>query len=774
MRFVLAAILSLALCATALAAPKPGDPIAEVRVRGNLRVETPKILSVLKTAATKPFNPETVRQDLRAIYGMGWFADAVVEYDEEGRITFVVLERPSLRKWELAENDVVKPEDAKEKVKIETGEILKESAAESAAEQIRALYREKGYYLADVKYELVPVESGKNQVDLVFRVDPREKVRIRRIHLAGVPEDDMYGIQKNMLMGEESAWSWLTDSGAFKRAELSRDVEWIRVFYMNRGHAKVEMGEPIVQVTPDLRHIEITIPVEPGRKYNIGEITFTGDSQFGREKLFETSKIKRGELFKAETMRVAMDEIETLHADEGYAFCQVVPKPKNFTEDGLVDLEFEIRKGEVYTVGRIEATGNDYTRDRIIRREMRLSEGDKYSRTLLRKSDRNLKRLGFFKTATIAETRRPSEPVVDLNVNVEEQMTGSFSLGAGYSSAENFMFMGSISKNNVFGYGYQLRGDVSFSTVRQSYSITFNNPRLFDTDIFTGMDVYKTSTEYTEYSRESIGFRVKLGTAIAEDWHARLSYTWDQSEMFGVCTYAENQAGACDNPASVLVQEQDGLTITSSLTPSISYDSRDNYLDPLEGHLASFSTEWAGGVLGGDAEYLRFNFDTRQHFPIYDVSSLMFRARVGYITSIGDKDVPVYERFSLGGINTLRGFSNRSIGPKDEGVKDPVTGEYTRPPSGEVVGGNKQFIGNVEYVFPIFPDIKLKGVLFYDTGNSWGEKEEWFSTVLRDSAGYGIRWFSPIGPLRLEYGKNLHRRDGERDAQWEFLIGGYF
>lgn len=753
-------LIALMLAATSLAAaPAPGDPVKEVRVRGNLRVETPKILTVVRTVPNAPYNPELVRQDIRAIYNLGYFSDAVVEYDEEGRITYVVLERPSLRKWELAENDIVKAADAKEKVKIETGEILKEGIAEDGAEQIRALYREKGYYLAQVDFELVQVEGGKNQVDLVYRVDAREKVRIRHIHLPGVDQSEMYAINKNMMMGEESGWSWLTDSGAFKRQELSRDAEWIRVHYLNSGYARVVVGEPIVQVTPDLRHIEITIPVEPGRKYNVGEITFTGDSQFSKEKLLETSGVKKGELFKAETIRLAMDDLETLHADEGYAYCVVNPKPKNFTDDGFVDLEFEVRKGDIYTVGRIEATGNDYTRDRIIRREMRIAEGEQYSRTKLRKSDRGLKRLGFFKTAAIAETKRPNEAVVDLNVSVEEQMTGSFTAGAGYSSEENFMFMGSISKNNVLGYGYQLRGDVSFSTVRQSYSITFNNPRLFDSDVFTGMDIYKTSTEYSEYSKESIGFRAKLGTSIAEDWHVRLTYAWDQSEMFGVCTDEEYAAGTCDSPASRLVQEQDGLVITSSLTPMISFDSRDNFMDPLEGVMTSLSIDWAGGPLGGDASYVRMNFDAREHFKLAEVTTLMVRGRVGYITSYGGDDIPVYERFALGGINTIRGFYNHSIGPEDED---------------EVIGGNKDFIGNVEYIFPIFPDIKLKGVLFYDTGNAWDEDEHWFSSSLRDSAGYGIRWFSPVGPLRLEYGKNLHPREGERGAQWEFLIGGYF
>lgn len=768
-------VLLVMIAATAAAAPPaPGTAVREVRIRGNLRVETDKVMSIIQTKAGSGYSPDVIRNDIRTIYSTGYFSDVLVEYDEEGRVIFALLERPSVRKWELAENDVLKFDDLKDKIKIDPAEILREGVADEAVSTIKELFMQKGYYLARVDYELIPVEGSKNQVDVKFNVEPREKVRIRHIFLPGASEEDARLAKKGMMLSERSVWSWLTDSASFKRQELARDAEWLRLFYLNKGYAQVEVEQPLVQVTQDLRNIEITIQVDPGRIYNLGKLTFTGADDYSQKELLEESQMEPGSLFTADAMRKAVEALEAKYADHGYAFAKVIPRPVNFTDDGLVDLDFTIRKGDIYRIGRIETSGNDYTRDRVIRRDVKLAEGDLYNRSELKKSDRALKRLGFFKNVIINESKREDAPVVDINVNVEEQMTGAFSAGAGYSSADGFMLMGSVSKANLFGYGYQIRGDVGFSETKQSYSISFNNPRLYDTSIFTGFDVYRTTTKYTEYDKNSVGFRLKVGSQLTDDWHVRLTYSWDKSELIGVCTYEEYARGECEVPASILVQEQDGSTFTSSLTPMISYDSRDNFLDPVSGHYTVGTVEWAGGMLGGDTAFVKYNLDSRQHFPIKDVTSFMVRGRAGLVEKVAGEPIPVYERFALGGINSIRGLDARSVGPLDKGVVDPVTGETIRPSSGEVVGGTKYFVFNAEYVFPILAEAKLKGVVFYDAGNCWDEEEEWFETKMRDSVGGGIRWFSPVGPLRLEWGYNLHPKDTERRSQWEFLIGGYF
>ncbi len=768
-----AVLLFLAASAQAFE-PKPGDPVNEVRIRGNLRVETEKVMSVLGTVKGGKYDPDMIRRDISAIYSLGYFADVIVEYDEEGKVTFVVLERPSVRKWELQENDVIKQDDLKDKVKIDPAEILHEGQAEDAVKTIKQLFMEKGYYLARVDYELTPVEGSKNQVDLLFHAEPREKVRIRHINVAGASDQDSEKLKKNMALSERSIWSWITDTASFKRPELARDAEWVRYYYLNKGYAQVDVGDPIVQVAQDLKNIEITIQVTTGRVYNLGAITFVGAEDRTREELLKTSELIPGALFSADSMRNAVEKIEALYADHGYAYARANPRPKRFTDDGLVDMEFYIVKGEIYHIGRIEASGNNYTRDRVIRRDIKLAEGDLYNRSELRRSDRALKRAGFFKNVSINETKRDDVKLVDLTVDVEETMTGSFSAGAGYSSADGAMLMGSISKANLFGYGYQAKADVALSQKKQSYSITFNNPRIFDSPIYTGFDVYRTSTKYSEYEKFSVGFDLKLGSMITDDWSVRLTYAWDHSDLTGVCTYDEYARGECSYPASVLVQEQAGKLITSSITPMISYDSRDNYLDPVSGHYTYATVEYAGGVLGGDAAFLKYNLDSRQHIPIFGVTSFMVRGRAGLLRRIEGKPIPVYERFALGGINTIRGLDSRSVGPLDPGEIDPATGKVIRPSSGEVIGGTKMAVFNTEYVFPIFDELKIKGVAFYDAGNAWDENQDWFQTKLRDSAGFGIRWFSPVGPLRLEYGYNLHPKENEKRAQWEFTIGGYF
>ena len=724
--------------------------VREVRVRGNLRVEDGLILKKIGTRAGEPLDPRQVREDIRSVYRLGYFEDVVVELDETGVLTFVVRERPALREWKVEGADHLDPEDIEEKMPLERRRILKEGDVEKGADAIRELYREKGYYLAEVTPEIVPVDDDKNHVDVVYRVKEGQKVRLKDLHLMGVERVDEEDLRDYLALRPAGAWSWLTGSGTFKPADLERDQEVIRAYYLNHGFAEVEVLEPLVTLTRDRRWLRVDIPVEEGVRYRVGRISFSGDLEFPEDELRRAAGLERGRVFRSDDFRKAHQAITDLYADAGYAFVEVEPRTDLDRENRTVSVDFRIHKGDRVRIGRIEIRGNTKTRDRVVRREMRLAEGDLYSISAIRKSQRRIRNLGFFEKVNLRTRRRPGTNLVDLIVEVEEKATGAFTFGAGYSSVDKIIGMLSVSQRNFLGLGYQLSAEANFGSTRETYSLTFNNPRVFDTEVYAGIDLYKSIRTYTDYDKFSIGGALKLGTSFTEEWKVRGIYRWERAEVKNVSEFASDT-----------IRDQIGTTITSSVTGLLLYDSRDNPWEPHSGSRSDWSVEWAGGLLAGDAAFLKYGWDASRYTPLWFDHVLHLHGRIGFVHALQGRPIPVYERYYLGGINSLRGFPYRSVGPED-------------PDTGDIVGGDKELLFNVEYLFPLIKEAKVRGVVFFDAGNAWAEGEAYLSTGLRMSAGAGVRWFSPLGPLRLEWGYVLDRKEGEDRARWEFTIGGFF
>lgn len=746
------AILCALLLGLAAGAAGAAPRITEVRVRGNLRVESGLVLQKVKIRPGDVYDPAAIREDIQAIYATGYFEDIAVELDDQGVLTFVVRERPALRDWRVEGSDAVDKEDVEKAVTLKRREILDRAQVEESARAIRDLYREKGYYLATVTSDVVPVEDGKNHVDVVYRVQEGEKVRLKRLHLMGMEKEDADDVRKFLSLSEAGWWSWLTGSGTFQEADLERDREVIRAYYLNRGFVQVDVKEPLVTLTEDRRWLNVDIPVVEGESFQVGAIRFSGDQEFPEAELRQAVGMKKGATFSSEDFRGAVDALTDLYADVGYAFVEVDPRTRLDAEARTVDLDFEIHKGPIVHIGRIEVRGNTKTRDRIVRREMRLAEGELYSGTAIKKSRRKIQNLGFFEKVNLTTHRRPGTDLVDVDIEVEEKATGAFSVGAGYSSVDKIVGMASVSQRNFLGYGYQLALQGNFGTTRETYSFTFNNPRVFDSEVYAGVDVYKSIREYSFYDKNSFGGDVKLGTALGENWRTRWTYRWEKAKVRILDTTED---------ISQFVMEQVGTITTSSITPSLNYDTRDDPWEPHHGAQAEWSVEWAGGLLGGDAAFLKYGFDGSKYFPLWWDHVLTLHASAGFIQPLQGRSIPIYERYYLGGINSLRGFGTRDVGPED-------------PETGEVIGGDKELLFNVEYLFPLVPEAKVRGVLFFDAGNAWDVGQAYLETSLRRSAGAGVRWFSPMGPLRLEWGYVLDRKEGEDSSQWEFSIGGFF
>ncbi len=747
MKKLLCLALGLLLAAGASAADRT---LTGVAVRGNLRVEEGLVLQRVSSSPGEPYDAARVREDLAAIYALGYFDDIVVELGDDGVLTFVVLERPALRDWKTEGVDNLDKEDIEKAVPLKRREILDEARVEDGARAIRDLYRDKGYYLADVQAEVVPLADGRNHVDVVYRASEGEKVRVKDVNLLGVRETEKKALRKGLATSTAGPWSWITGSGTFKDADLERDREVIRGYYLNRGFVDVEVKDPLVSLTPDRRWLKLDIPVTEGESHAVGKVTFSGDLDFPDEVLRKAAGLTEGDTFRSDDFRNAHEGLTDLYADIGYAFVDVDPRTRVDPEARTVDLDFAIHKGELVYLGRIEVRGNTKTRDRVVRREVRLAEGELYNGTAIQRTRSRIENLGYFEKVNLTTHRRPGTNLLDVDIEVEEKATGAFTVGSGYSSVDGIVGMASVSQRNFMGLGYQLSAQANFGTTRETYSLTFNNPRVFDSDVYAGIDLYKSRREYTDYTMDAIGGALKLGKALTEEWRIRGIYRLEEADV-----------GAVSPDASVFLRDQEGITVTSSMTTLLTYDSRDNPWEPRRGVNAEGSVELAGGPLGGDAAFLKYGIDASRYFPLWLRHVLTLHSRVGYVHPLQGRTIPVYERYYLGGISSLRGFDSRSVGPVDE-------------VSGDVIGGDKELLFNVEYLFPLVEEAKLRGVVFFDAGNAWEEGEPYLDTPLRRSAGVGVRWFSPLGPLRLEWGYVLDRKSGEDASQWEFSIGGFF
>ncbi len=458
-------------------------------------------------------------------------------------------------------------------------------------------------------------------------------------------------------------------------------------------------------------------------------------------------KLAPNKVFSKAVMRKDVTALSDKFADNGYALVSVNPDLVPNEEKKQVAVIYQIGEGDKYKIGKIEISGNTKTRDKVIRREVRVDEGETFNNSALKRSYERLNNLNFFETVDIAPKPRPEEKVVDLDVKVKEKSTGSLSIGGGYSSVDKVIGMVELSQANLFGNGQLLKVKGELGSRMNDAELTFRDPWFLDKPIAFGATLYKQQRDYPDFKRKAVGLELSLGKSFWEYWSASIAYNLEQVRISDVA----------DN-SSLAIRDQLGKRITSAISPAIARDTRDYYLDPLRGSRNVLTTSFAG--LGGDNRFIRAVLDSGWYFPVFDVTTIHLRARVGWISGLFGKAVPLYENFYVGGIYTVRGLGWGIAGPKDPGT-------------GEAIGGTKEIVFNAEYIFPIIQEFKIKGVVFFDVGRAYGSNET-FGSDLRYTSGAGVRWISPFGPIRIEYGVNIAKRNGEAGGKIEFAFGQSF
>lgn len=814
---VLRFVLPLMLAGPAFAArTEPTGTVSSIRVEGTHRIEDAAVLAQVQLHPGEPLAAWKIQRDIRAVYGTGYFEDVRVDVaaaDSQGNVivTFIVDENPAVRDVNLEGQKKIEDEDIREAINIEASSVLNEADVQADALRIRDLYLEKGYYLAEV--EPVITEVGPDQVDLTFKITENRKVIVQSVDITGNTDVPDRKIRRYMQTKEGGIAPWLTSAGTFKAADLQNDVYIVQSVFLEEGYVDVRVDEPKVYLSPDKRYIYVTIHVDEGKRYKLGHIKAQGDfvpsegltnaavsrilrgetprevaedpEDVGKGKVarfFDFSEqgvtLETGDWFKLSEVQSSMENVGDLYRDQGYAFVNVVPLTDADAESGVVDLTLDIAKGDKYNVGRINIRGNDPTWDKVVRREIPLNEGDIYSGSKLREARARIERLGYFEDVRITTPRAATPGTLDMEIDVVEQPTGSFSLGLGFSNLENFVLTGSVSKNNFLGLGYVMSASINWSSLRQQWQLSFFDPYFLDSRWTFKVDGYSISQQFVEdqYQRGG-GLAVGRYLDRKDDWRLTLEYTLEDVGLTRVTPYQEQLFGGG--------LYRNGLTSTLGL--NLNVDKRNNRINATKGIYASLSTELSGGVrlndkevlnlLGGDFYLWENQANLRFFYPLIpnkDILIFRLNSTMGSIQSTDGSVVPFIHRYRAGGINSVRGYNWYSLGPslRDLGTEDP-----THADDRLIIGGTQTWINNFEIESPIIKAAGISTVVFFDAGNAFGDpygNGHISVPGLRYSYGFGVRWFSPIGPLRFEWGFPINPYEDERRMVFDFSIGSFF
>jgi len=720
--------------------------IDAVEVEGNRRVPTSTILKYAVESGDE-FNMADIDNSIKNLFSAGIITDVKVDMrlsDDRLVIVYMVKEKPYVNSVIFNGNVEIKSRVLEDEIIPMSGQILDSKKVEANLQVLQDKYHDDKFYSVEIKAEVE--DRGNNSVDVVYLINEGVEARIRKIDIVGNKHFKRKEILKEIETSEKGFWSWISGSGKLKKSELAIDMEKIRAMYLREGYAKVQIGEPRITLSDDKKKIQLTITIDEGERYKVGDIEFEGYKSVSLDDIKAATILKTGDWFNVEAFQDDVKRVTAKFTNIGYAYANVNPVTKLNDEAGTVSVKFIIEENQLVYINRINIRGNTKSRDRVIRREFDVTEGDLYSSSLINASKSHLEFTDYFGEVRLSETP-VAEDKVDLDVDVKDKMTGMFSIGAGYSNIDQLTAMASLTQKNLFGKGYEATLKAEFSEKKADYTLSFVNPWLFDRPYSLSMDLFKTERDYYEYKKDTKGAAVGIGHQLIKR-KLFMSYR---------LRYEVVDISNIDDNASYIISEQEGETTTISFTPTIRWTTLNHPHNPTGGNKAVLYTKMAGGLLGGDNDYVKIGSTYTHYVPLFWDFTLMGNFELGKVMAYNDQEVPIGQRFRLGGMYSVRGYDYGDVSPVDE--------------DGNRYGGDKYDQMNVELSFPLLREAQLMGVLFYDMGQSLAEGENYFSGDIFRSYGAGFRWYSPVGPLRLEYGIPLDD-DGGSKGKWEFSIGG--
>ncbi|ECK7615592.1 outer membrane protein assembly factor BamA [Campylobacter jejuni] len=734
----------ISICA--LVAMANAATIKDIKFIGLNHLSNTSAINIAGLKIGEEINPAKINTAILNLYKQNYFENIAVE-NNNGILEIIVTEKPTIAKVSItgiASNDRKQVESI---LGIKRGTLLDEGSIKEAIERIKAYYEAKSYFDTIVEYKKKTLENTDG-LELEFIVNRGENIIIDNVHLSGAKKFSYSDIEPAVVNKEKEfmGWMWGRNDGKLKVFELSNDSSRIADEYMKKGYLDVQVSSPYLKTYTDTYQANLTYFIKEGKPYKIKSISIE-NPLFDDKQNAQTVKDLRssaGKTINIEDIRKDVKTIETQSADLGYAFVEVYPDIQKNDQTQEATVVFKVIPHDKVYIRNVIISGNSRTVDRVIRRELYITEGNLYNRTDLSESKNALKRTSYFDDVNIKE-EKVDNTHIDLIVDVKEASTGAISGGIGYGSSDGILLNASLSDTNIFGSGIKSSVSVDKSDDTLSGRISLVNPRVLDSQYSLGGTLYSNDYEWDNYSEKNYGFDITVGRQFARYYNVSLTYNLGQSDIYHL------------SPTLLRTGYELGKSIKSSITPAITFNNTDDYYLPRSGIIASTSLEYAG--LGGDQEFIssssKFNFyQGLQDYIGYD---LIYRYKASFYKVWDEGYLPINQRIYLGGIRSIRGFESRTVSPKNQW--------------GDEVGGTIAFANSVELSFPLIDRIKLRGSVFFDYGMI-GRKN--LDEIKRMSTGIGIEWITPIGPLQLVFAKPLNDKKGDDTNSFEFNLGTRF
>ena len=761
-RTLIRAILGLWLMAAVLpSGPVPtasaqsvsaGGTIDEIVVRGTQRIEATTVRSYLEVDPGDAFDPAKLNQSLKGLFDTGLFADATLRRDGD-RLIVEVVENPIINRIALEGNDALDAKTLRAELQLRPRVVYTRTKVQEDVKRLLDVYRRNGHFGARIEPKIIQREQ--NRVDLVFEIDEGPETTVEAINFVGNKAFSDGTLRGEIRTSVSAWWKFLTGSDAYDPDRLSFDRELLRRFYLSEGYADFQVQSAVAELTPDRSGFIITFTVSEGPRYKLGDVEITSDiKDLDPKRLREALETESGEWYNAGEVDDTINNITELVGDLGFAFVDVKPNVDRNRETKTIDLTYNVQEGPKVFVERINISGNVRTLDRVIRREFRLVEGDAFNASKLKRSRQRIEKLGFFKSVKVDNTEGSEPDKTVVNVEVEEQSTGSLSFGAGFSTDGGLLGNIQLRERNLLGRAQDLKLNLSLATEQQRIDLSFTEPQFLGRNLSAGIDLFKTETNRDEQtfdqSRTGGGFR--FGYELVDRWRQNWQYE-----------FAKRDVSDVDDDAALAIQLQEGSADRSEVTHRLRYDSTNDVFAPTRGIKASLSNSVAGGI--GDVAFVKNTLSANGFYPLSEVWTLHAGAEVGQIDDLG-KDTRVVDRFFIGGSN-VRGFAPSGLGPRDRATDDPI-------------GATRYYSGTLEAQFPLpLPDrFAIRGRVFSDVGAAFGVDSTpgviLDSSDPRVSIGTGASWDSPLGPIQVDLGFPIVSEDFDEQETFRFSFGTQF
>lgn len=731
------------------------DNVIKIEIKGNRRVETELIRINISSKVGEPLSAETVRKDIKSLYKLGFFEDVSAEIERTPKglvLIYSVKEKPVVVDVRVKGNKKIKSKDITKVIEVKEGKIIELEKVKMSAAAIKKLYLDKGFVAAEVNYDIEP--KGEDTVGVTFEIKEGKKAYVKELIFIGNRALSTKKIKGVLAVKPKWFLTFITSRGLYKQEELERDSERIRDLYLDNGYIDAKVSKPEIEYSEKKGGFVVTYRIEEGSQYKVGDIKLKGDLISPEGELMKLFALKTGKPFSRSLLAGDISKLTTFYGDKGYAFANVSPDFKIDKENLIVNITYNIEKAKEVHIRDIDIVGNIRTRDKVIRREIPIQEQQLYNATKIQQIKPRIFRLGYFEDNIEVTTDRVPGRDDQLNVSVKlkEKPTGFFSIAGGFSSVETFIFAGQIQESNLFGLGKTLSLSAQIGGVTRLGILDYQDPHLLDSQFTLELLGFYTQRKFLDFTTNTFGSSIAFGRHLVSDLSGRVFYRFEHETVSNV-----------SGDAALLITES--ARNISSVGLGLIWDSRNNVLDPSSGNISRANIEFAGGPFGGNTDFTRYTASTRFFFPLPFRTVFSIAGQYGLINLRNTgKDLVVSERFFLGGPDDLRGFPFRQVGPR----VPTDNGNFV------VIGGTQEVVGTAEYIFPLIPQVGLKGVVFFDIGNVFNDNEKFSLNPhdLRKDFGVGIRWLSPLGPLRLEVGFPIGKRlPGENRYQLQFTIG---